>query len=136
MSRISTRFRLALAAKALLLLSLALLFEWLAVECWAKFHWHLLARVSGLGLCGIATLSLAWSAVRGLVDALLGQAVTTPGARPLKSRRAGYSLKLPDGKFVEYVLYNPWPKLEAEQRYTVTYGRYSRVLVAPPVVEA
>jgi hypothetical protein len=41
----------------------------------------------------------------------------------------------PDGRFVAYVLSNPWPALEQGQRYTVTYGKFSRVLVEPPLVD-
>lgn len=133
--RISPRFRLALLAKALLLVVLAAAFAFMAYACWSRWHWGLLARWSGAVLLGVAALSLLSAASRGLVDAVLGQAVRTSGARPLKSRRSGYSLRLPDGRFVEYVLYNPWPALEQGQTYTVTYGRFSRVMVEPPVVD-
>ena len=132
--RISPRFRLALAGKAVLLAGLAAAFAFMGHACWSKWHWGLLARWSGAVLPGVAALSLLSAASRGLVDAVLGQAVRTPGAKPLKSRRSGYSLRLPDGRFVEYVLYNPWPALEQGQRYTVTYGTFSRVLVEPPLV--
>ncbi|MFO0598933.1 MAG: hypothetical protein U0228_26735 [Myxococcaceae bacterium] len=135
MKRISPAFRLALAAKALLLLVIAGGFGFLAWTAWTKWYWTLLPRLSGAVLLGITAVAVAGAAVRGVADALLGDAVETRGARPLKSRRSGYSLRLPDGKFVEYVLYNPWPSLEAERTYTVVYGKFSRVLVARPEPE-
>ena len=135
MTRISGRFRLALAAKAALLLSFSAVFLGLAWVAWSKWHWPLLARVSGAGLLAIAAGSVAWAASLGVADVLLGQALVGSGARPLKSRRTGYSLRLPDGRFVEYVLYNPWPSLAPDATYTVVYGRFSGVLVAPPQPE-
>lgn len=132
---IEPRFRAALTAKALLLLTIATAFAFMAFTCWTRWHWGLLARWSGAVLLGIGALSLVSAAGRGLVDAVLGQAVRTAGAKPLESRRSGYSLRLPDGRFVEYVLYNPWPALEQGQTYTVTYGKFSRVLVEPPLQE-
>ena len=135
MTRISARFRVALALKALLLLSFAALFLALAWVAWSKWHWSLLARASGAVLLAIAAASVAWAASRGVADVVLGQALVGQGARPLKSRRSGYSLRLPSGRFVEYVLYNPWPTLLPEATYTVVYGRFSGVLVAPPQAE-
>ncbi len=135
MIAISPRFRVALAAKAGLLLSLSTFFGVLAFTAWTKWHWPLLARGSGAALLAIAAVSVAWAAALGFADAIRGEALQSPGARPLKSRRAGYSLRLPSGRFVEYVLYNPWPVLAPDQRYTVTYGRHSGVLVAPPLPE-
>lgn len=135
MTRISPRFRIALALKALLLLSLSTLFVFLARESWARWHWALPARVSGAVLLGIAAVSVAWAASLGVADAVLGQALVASGAKPLKSRRSGYSLRLPSGRFVEYVLYNPWPALAPDATYTVVYGRFSGVMVAPPQPE-
>ena len=135
MTRISPRFRLALALKALLLLSLSTLFVFLAWESWTRWHWALPARVSGAVLLGIAAVSVAWAASLGVADAVLGQALVASGAKPLKSRRSGYSLRLPSGRFVEYVLYNPWPALAPDATYTVVYGRFSGVMVAPPQPE-
>lgn len=134
-STIAPRFRVALAAKALLLLSIAGCFGFLALTAWSKWHWHLLARASGATLLLIAALSVGWAAGLGLADALVGKALEGRGAAPLKSRRTGYSLRLPSGRFVEYVLYNPWSRLSPEQTYTVVYGRFSGVLVAPPLPE-
>jgi hypothetical protein len=133
--KISPAFRLALAGKALLLLSFSGLFALMSFAAFTKWHWHFLARLSGSALLAIGAVAIAGAALRGLADALLGDAETTRGAKPLKSRRSGYSLQLPNGKFVEYVLYNPWPALAQDQTYTVTYGRYSRVLVARPLPE-
>ena len=132
MTPISARFRVALALKALLLLSISFAFLAMAWVAWTKWHWPLLARISGAGLLGIAGGSVAWAACLGLADVVMGQALVEKGARPLKSRRAGYSLRLPSGRFVEYVLYNPWPPLAPDATYTVVYGRFSRVLVARP----
>ncbi len=135
MTPISGRFRLALAMKALLLLSFSAVFLVLAWVAWTKWHWPLLARGSGALLSSIAAGSVAWAAGLGVADVVRGQALVGSGAKPLKSRRSGYSLRLPSGRFVEYVLYNPWPTLLPEATYTVTYGRFSGVLVAPPQVE-
>ena len=131
MTRISARFRLALALKALLLLSFSAVFLGLAWVAWSKWHWPLLARGSGAALLAIAAGSVAWTASLGVADVVLGEAIVASGARPLKSRRAGYSLRLPSGRFVEYVLYNPWPTLSPDATYTVVHGRFSGVLVAP-----
>jgi hypothetical protein len=135
MTRISARFRVVLALKALLLLSLSVAFLAMAWVAWTKWHWPLLARLSGAGLLAIAGGSVGWAASLGLADVVMGQALVAKGARPLASRRAGYSLRLPSGRFVEYVLYNPWPPLSPEATYTVIYGRFSGVLVAPPQPE-
>lgn len=136
MTRISARFRVALALKALLLLSFSALFLFLAWVAWSKWHWPLPARISGAVLLAIAAASVARAASRGLADVVLGEALVGNGAKPLKSRRSGYSLQLPSGRFVEYVLYNPWPSLAPDATYTVVYGRFSGVLVAPPQPEA
>ena len=135
MTPISARFRLALSMKALLLLSFSAVFLMLAWVAWTKWHWPLLARGSAALLSSIAAGSVAWAAGLGVADVVRGQALVGSGAKPLKSRRSGYSLRLPSGRFVEYVLYNPWPTLLPEATYTVTYGRFSGVLVAPPQVE-
>ena len=135
MTPISARFRLALAMKAVLLLSFSAVFLGLAWVAWTKWHWPLLARGSGALLLAIAAGSVARAAGLGVADVVLGQALIGNGAKPLESRRSGYSLRLPSGRFVEYVLYNPWPTLSPEATYTVTYGRFSGVLVAPPQLE-
>ena len=136
MTRIPARFRVALALKALLLLSFSCAFLWMAWVAWSKWDWSLLARLSGAALLAIAGASVAWAAGLGVADVVMGQALVAKGAKPLKSRRAGYSLRLPSGRFVEYVLYNPWPALSPDATYTVIYGRFSGVMVAPPQPEA
>src|SRR4051812_44687997 len=100
MTRISTRFRLAIAAKALLLFALGALFLLLAWGAWSKWDWPLLARASAAVLLAIGAVSLVSAAGRGFADAVLGDALVGKGAKPLKSRRSGYSLRLPSGRFV------------------------------------
>lgn len=136
MTRIPPRFRVALALKALLLLSFSCAFLGMAWVAWTRWDWSLFARLSGAVLLAIAGASVAWAASLGLADVVLGHALVAKGAKPLKSRRAGYSLRLPSGRFVEYVLYNPWPTLAPDATYTVVYGRFSGVMVAPPQPEA
>jgi hypothetical protein len=133
--RISAAFRVALAAKALLLAAIAVLFVVLARAAWANAAWPLPARLLGAVLFAVGGSFPAAAAYLGLADALLGEALEASGARPLASRRSGYSLRLPGGRFVEYVLFNPWGPLDAGRTYRVTFGRYSSVLVAPPVAE-
>lgn len=127
-----SRFRLALAGKGALLASLGAVFGWLGVEAFTRWHWHLLARLSAVALCAVAGLFLLWAAGLAALDVVKGEALESGGAVALKSRRAGYSLQLPSGRFVEYILHNPWQRLTPGAKYTVTYGRHSGVLVAPP----
>jgi hypothetical protein len=129
------RFRVALLGKGALLAALSAVFAWLGVEAWARWHWAFAARLSGVALCAVAAGFLLWAAGLALLDVVKGEALESHGAVALKSRRAGYSLELPSGRFVEYILHNPWQRLTPGKRYTVTYGKYSRVLVAPPVEE-
>jgi hypothetical protein len=132
--RISTAFRTALAAKALLLLGIAVLFAVPAFRiATGQGLWPLRAAV-GLFLAGLGAY-VAWAASLGLRDAALGHAQRASGAVALQSRRAGYSLQLEDGSFVEFILWNPWKPLVPGRRYTVTYGRHSKVLVRPPEAE-
>jgi hypothetical protein len=58
--------------------------------------------------------------------------VTEAGATVLKNRKQGYSMRVPSGRYVEFILFNPWEPLRPEATYTVTYGRFSGVLVARP----
>ena len=131
---ISARFRIALAAKGLLLLLLSLGFVGIGVAMLDPRH-SLLVRVP----LGVVSLYLALFLVRlarlDFADALSGAAVQVAGAEALASRRAGWSLRLPDGHFAEYVLWNPWEPLQPGRRYTVVHGRRSRVLVARPLPE-
>jgi len=122
--------RVALLAKAALLLALAAAFGLIAREALLGEHagW---ARVLGL-VCALPGPFLVWAASTGVLDAALGKAVEVSGAVALQSRRSGYSLRLPDGRFAEFPLFNPGPKLEPGRRYGVTVGRWSRVIVEPP----
>ncbi|HYV49428.1 MAG TPA: hypothetical protein VFA20_31430 [Myxococcaceae bacterium] len=132
--RISAAFRAALAGKALLLLSIAALFAVPAYRiATGQGLWPLRVLV-GLFLAGLGAY-VAWAASLGLRDSALGRAERATGAVALQSRRAGYSLQLPDGSFVEFILWNPWQPLVPGQRYTVTFGRHSKVLVRPPEPE-
>ncbi|MBI5481684.1 MAG: hypothetical protein HY906_22700 [Deltaproteobacteria bacterium] len=91
----SARFRLALLGKGLLLGAIAVLFAALAAAAWTKWHWPLLARASGLLLTLLAAAWVGWAAALALLDVLRGQALRSTGAKPLESRRSGYSLRLP-----------------------------------------
>jgi hypothetical protein len=81
-----------------------------------------------LPVIGPGTLA-AWA------DALVGRAVRVSGAEALASRRAGWSLRLPDGHFAEFILWNPWPDLEPGRRYMLLLGARSRVVVERPEPE-
>ena len=125
--------RLVLLSKALLLAALAGLFFFIAYEALFGAHpWW--ARVLGLASAFPApfVLKAGW---HGLLDALLGRAVAVDGAVALtpKARRTGFSLKLPDGHFAEFPLFNPGPALTPGKSYAVVVGRWSRVIVEPPV---
>jgi len=123
--------RLALAAKGSLLAAMGALFGALALRALGPpARWW--AILFGLGFVLLGAF-LAWAGLMAWLDALIGGAVTASGARALPSRRAGHSLRLPDGHFVEFILHNPWAPLVPGRIYNVTYGRFSRVLVAPPV---
>lgn len=128
---ISPRWRLALSAKALLLPSIAAGFLWIAY--WAVLDPSLPIRALG----GVAFTSLgmfiAWAAGLGFADAVSGQTRTEEGVRVLKSRRQGYSMRAPSGRFVEFILWNPWGPLDPDAIYCVTYGRFSGVIVQKPV---
>jgi hypothetical protein len=123
--------RLALAAKAALLLALAAVFATLIAGAVLGDH-HLLTR--GLALLVSVPIFgfLASNALKGLADAVTGQTREVQGAEALASNRSGLSFRLPDGGFAEFVLYNPWQPLAAGRRYTLVIGRWSRVVLAPP----
>jgi hypothetical protein len=95
----------------------------------------LIARLLGAFAFALVGIFLASAAARGLMDVLMGEAVEESGATALPSRRSGLSMKLPNGRHLEFILWNPWAPLQAGLRYRVTYGRFSRVLVRPPVAE-
>ena len=131
---ISARWRLALFAKALLLLSIALGFLWIALAAAVQPSWIL--KVLGGGFFGYLGLFVVWASGLGLADALIGQSRTEEGVRVLANRRQGYSMRAPSGRFVEFILWNPWGALEPTAIYRVTYGRYSGVIVEAPVRNA
>jgi len=124
--RISPRFRWALAGKGLLLLALVAAFASIAVA-----SGPCVAAIAGLIGC-----FLAWASSLAFIDAIRGHAFRESGAKPLASRWTGRSLRTPSGRFVEFVLWNPWGPLDRDARYTVTYGSRSGVIVERPVREA
>lgn len=132
---IGPSLRIALLAKGALLVALAAVFALLTVQLalGGPGYWPL--RVAAGSLFVLMAVFLLWAARLGLVDALSGRAERSTGAVALHSRRAGYSLQLPDGRFVEFILWNPWQPIHPGRRYTVTFGRRSRVLVRPPEPE-
>jgi hypothetical protein len=125
-ARISRPFRVALGAKGVLLLALSALFVVIAD----------LAELLAFRAVG-ATIAifLAWASSLAFVDAIGGEAIREFGARPLASRWTGRSLRTPSGRFVEFVLWNPWDVLDATATYTVTYGSRSGVIVERPEIE-
>ncbi len=133
---IPLRFRVGLFCKGLLLAALAFVFVGLLARLLGaagpRWWWQVAGAVAfgGPALFLVRTARLAWT------DALLGQAVRERGATALASRRAGVSLRREGGRFVEYLLWNPWTTLQAGGRYTVVFGRHSGVLVAPPELDA
>jgi hypothetical protein len=131
-ARISPSFRLLLAAKAILLLVMAGLFDGIAWRVGVDGGRWWSTRVAAALLLGPLGLFLGWAALLALADAVAGGARRFANAVALRSRRAGYSLRLPDGRFAEFILHNPWSPLEPNATYSVTVGRYSRVIVARP----
>jgi hypothetical protein len=133
--RISGRFRAALLAKGALLLGLGVVFAWLELALLRAEDRSWWLRGPGLLVGAVALLFLVRTSRMALMDVVQGRAVRESGAVALRSRRSGYSLQLPSGRFVEFILWNPWQPLVPGRRYTVTFGRVSGVLVAPPEVE-
>ena len=133
--RIPARYRLALAAKGLLLASMMALFFSLTFTLALGEARPLLARLLFTPPLLIITVFLAWTAALAWADVLLGQARVEHGAVPLPTRRSGISMRLPNGRPAEYIFHNPWKQLQQGHRYTVTLGRFSRVMVAEPVDE-
>jgi hypothetical protein len=127
---ISPLWRLALVAKALLLLSIAGGFVWIALAAWLQESWVLKA-IGGI-FFGYLGLFVGWAASLGFADAVIGQTRTEEGVRVLANRKQGYSMRAPSGRFVEFILWNPWGKLDPAAVYRVTYGRYSGVIVEAP----
>jgi hypothetical protein len=136
--RISRAFRWALATKGALLFTFAGGFALLALGALTGIGgsaWTWL-RLPGAALFALLGGFLAWAASLALRDVARGEALRESGAVALASRRSGLSLRLPSGGFAEFILWNPWERLEPGARYRVTYGRFSRVLVEPPEREA
>jgi hypothetical protein len=129
---ITPRMRLALGAKAIFLNLLGVLFLTLTAAGLVGDGHHLLVRAAAVLGCTPISAFLFWCGWLGLHDAFTGKAVEIVGAEALASRRSGHSLRLPDGHFAEFVLFNPYAPLIAGRRYTVVIGRRSRVVVAPP----
>lgn len=132
---IPSRYRVALASKASLLLVLMLVFLALtaAVALREGLHWAF--KVPLGAFFAVNTAFLAWTTWLGAADALFGQAVTVKGAAPLPSRKSGVSFRLPDGRTAEYLLVNNWAATQPDHRYTLTIGRFSHVIVAEPFDE-
>jgi len=133
--RIPAALRWALLGKGALLLLLggafaALLGRSLVVP------WPWAVRLLVAAGCALVAQFLFWNASLAVLDSVSGRALRVKGATALADRRSGYSLRLPDGRFVEFILWNPWEPLRPGTRYTVTFGRYSRVLVMPPEGES
>jgi hypothetical protein len=131
---VTSPLRLALAAKGLLLLVLAGVFGALIGGALTGDH-HLLTRALALLVSVPIAAFLASNALKAFADALLGEVREVRGAEALASNRSGLSFRLPDGRFAEFVLFNPWQPLVAGRRYTVVIGRWSRVVLAPPTLE-
>ncbi len=126
-------WRLALAAKAALLATMAAAFACLAV--WSALDAAWLMRIPASLLFGSLGLFLAWAAGCGFADAIIGKSVTETGAVALRSRRSGLSVRLAGGRYAEFILFNPWDPLTPDAKYTVTIGRFSRVIVRRPEPE-
>lgn len=133
-SRIASRFRVALAGKGLLLFSLALVFGALLQRGALAGDRHVLLRAVAAVLFGVPFFFLVWTSLLAFADAVAGQAVRVDGAVALgkKGRFSGVSFRLPDGRSAEFILAGP--PIEAGRKYAVTIGRWSRVLVEPPVL--
>ncbi len=132
--RIARGFRAALLGKGALLAGMGVVFAWLSMRV-AQSSWPLLARAPAALASAAVALFLLWAAALALLDALQGKAERVQGAVALESRAAGHSLRTPEGKYAEFILWNPWRPLTPGARYTVTIGRFSRVLVSPPELE-
>jgi hypothetical protein len=131
---LTPRLRLALAAKGILLLVLGAVFATLIFGALTGDH-HVVTRALALLVSVPIAAFLASNALKAFADAVLGQVREVHGAEALGSNRSGLSFRLPDGRFAEFVLFNPWQPLVAGRRYTVVIGRWSRVVLAPPILE-
>lgn len=131
---IAPRFRIGLALKSLLLLALGGLFTVLLAVGTLGADRHLLTRAVSLIVFGVCAAFLVWTAALAFLDALLGRAVKVSGAIALEpARLSGVSFRVAGERTAEFLLYNPWQPLETGARYAIVVGRWSRVLVEPPV---
>lgn len=129
---ISARFRLGLAAKGLLLLSLGVVFGAVAAGAMLKTEWHPALRVAVAVVFALVGLFPASQSRFALLDAVLGEAIVVDGAVALHSRRSGLSFSLPNGRFGEFLLWNSWDALVPGATYSLVLGRRSRVVVERP----
>ncbi len=129
---ISARFRLGLAAKGVLLLSLGVVFGVVAAGAMTKAEWHPALRVAVAVVLALVGLFPASQARFALLDAVLGEAIVVDGAVALHSRKSGLSFSLPNGRFGEFLLWNSWEPLVAGATYSLVLGRRSRVIVEAP----
>ena len=133
--RIARAFRAALLGKGALLAGMGLVFALLSVRL-LHASWPFLARALAASASAAVALFLVWAASLALLDAVWGRAERIRGAVALESRAAGHSLRTPEGRYAEFILWNPWRPLAPGGRYTVMVGRFSRVIVSPPELES
>lgn len=129
--RIGRAFRFALLGKGILLAGMGLVFAAVAMTALrAAWPWpvRLVAAMLAIGLA----LFLLWASALALLDALFARAQKVRGAVALESRAAGHSLRMPNGTYAEFILWNPWQPLTPGAQYTIVIGRFSRVLVSRP----
>ncbi|MDP3500844.1 MAG: hypothetical protein Q8S33_10945 [Myxococcales bacterium] len=129
---ISTRFRLGLAAKGVLLLSLGVVFGVVAAGAMAKEEWHPALRVAVAAVFALVGLFPASQSRFALLDAALGEAIVVDGAVALHSRKSGLSFSLPNGRFGEFLLWNSWDTLVPGATYSLVLASRSRVIVERP----
>lgn len=128
--KIPPGFRLALFAKALLLLAIGLGFLAIAFFSVRDGAWPI-KILGGVGFGWLGAF-VCWAASLGFADVAVGQTRTEANVRVLENRRRGYSMRTPTGRFIEFILWNPWDALTPDASYTVTYGRFSGVIVVAP----
>lgn len=129
---INARFRLGLAAKAMLLLSLGAVFGVVAAGAMVKAEWPPALRVVVAIVFALVGLFPASQARVALLDAILGETVVVDGAVALHSRKSGLSFSLPNGRFGEFLLWNSWEPLVPGATYSLVLARRSRVIVERP----
>ena len=125
-------FRVALAAKAALLVVLGVTIGSIGLGAVLRESSPIaiVAVIACVPLAGFAF----WAASLGLSDAVTGAALSESGPIRHLRRERGVSMRLASGRVVEYILWNPWERLDAEKRYEVTYGARSGVIAKRPVL--